>query len=197
MQKTINDGDYDLDYDPIRHDDHMMKPGKKTKSCSCDKKCIVIWTLSVIIMVLSADLAVLIYYNYVVDSDSPYSLYPTKADALAGVYLMNKAYNLLSGQELYSQPGIDIISYQWDGILTNTVSGIVYEIPIEFRSVPNIIPSCAISTQVNDVYYSTSTSVLSEQSASSSHGFSQSVTASVGFYVGLLTIYFFAFILAP
>eukprot|EP01084_Bolivina_argentea_P019918 37042_1 len=118
-------------------------------------------------------------------TNSPtYSSSPITSDPLTGVYFMNKAYNMLSGQQLYSQSGVDIISYQWNGRVTSSVSASTsdtsYEIPIEFRSVPEIAPQCEINEKVNSVYYSTSTNVLNEMSHSSSYGFSQTVNLKAG-----------------
>eukprot|EP01083_Nonionella_stella_P021848 60479_1 len=115
---------------------------------------------------------------------SPYSSTPTTGRPLTGVYFMNKAYNMLSGKEIYLQSGTDIISYRWNGIITSVSDAssaqTTYEVPIEFRSVPEVAPQCEINEQVNSVYYAMSTSVLHENSASSSRGFSMPVTLKAG-----------------
>jgi len=76
--------------------------------------------------------------------------------------------------------GVDLIDFQWDGIVTASTAGETFEVPVEFRSIPSVAPQCAQSLVVNSVYYSTSTSVLNEQSSSSSYGFSQTTTLKAG-----------------
>eukprot|EP01084_Bolivina_argentea_P266867 452818_1 len=92
---------------------------------------------------------------------------------LPGIYLMNKAYNMLSGKQVYEQYGRDIIDYTFNARYTNDVSGETYEIPLEFSSIPNIAPSCDIFVRVNEVHSTASTSVLSEQVSTSSQGVEQ------------------------
>eukprot|EP01084_Bolivina_argentea_P271698 462381_1 len=56
------------------------------------------------------------------------------APKLPGIYLMNKAYNLFKGQQIYEQSGADIISYRFNDIYTtDTTDNKVYEIPVDFR----------------------------------------------------------------
>eukprot|EP01084_Bolivina_argentea_P128326 226849_1 len=99
---------------------------------------------------------------------------------LPGIYEMNKAYNIFLGRQIYEQSGADIIDYTFNGRYTSDTSGETYEIPLEFKSVPNIAPACDIISVVNSVIHSTSTSVLVEQAKTASHGFSATVDLEVG-----------------
>ena len=87
---------------------------------------------------------------------------------LPGTYLINKVYNMMSGKQIYEQSGRDIVDFTFadsngNRRYTQPISDSVYMIPYEFASMPNVISSCDLTAEVNDVQYSTSTSVLREQ----------------------------------
>eukprot|EP01084_Bolivina_argentea_P319540 554234_1 len=106
---------------------------------------------------------------------------------LPGIYYMNKAYNMLLGRHIYEQSGADIIDYTFSGRYTSDVSGETYEIPLEFKSIPNIAPSCDVISNIHAIIYSTSTSVLRQQATSSSHGFSATFDLNLGTSTGTKT----------
>merc|ERR1719242_2414723 len=85
---------------------------------------------------------------------------------LSGVFNMNKAYNMMSGKPIIDQGGNDIIEYRWSDKWYTTAQGGSYHVPVEFKSIPTINAKCEMSSQVNEVYESTSTSVLKEKSKS-------------------------------
>ena len=94
---------------------------------------------------------------------------------LPGVYHLNKGYNMLTGKAIYELSGQDIIDYtffneQGGKRYTQSVSDTVYMIPFEFRSVPNVVPTCDLFAEVSNVEYTTSTSVLEQQANSWSFG---------------------------
>eukprot|EP01083_Nonionella_stella_P118520 353842_1 len=145
------------------------------QQCTANRKCITILIISLLFLIIGL-ICIGLYVSSCTTTPTPYPL--------TGVYFMNKAYNMLSGKDIYLQPGADIISYQWKGTITS-VSDVssgqtAYEVPIEFRSVPVVAPQCEINQQVNSVYYAMSTSVLHENAESSSRGFSMPVTLGVG-----------------
>jgi len=105
---------------------------------------------------------------------------------LSGVFNMNKAYNMMSGKPLIDQGGNDIIEYRWSDKWYTTAQGVPYHVPVEFKSIPTINAKCEMSSQVNEVYESTSTSVLKEKSKSTSAGYSKTVDLSAsGEYNGI------------
>merc|ERR1719242_2798989 len=99
---------------------------------------------------------------------------------LSGVFNMNKAYNMMSGQSITDQGGNDIIEYRWSDKWYTTAQGGSYHVPVEFKSIPTVKPKCEMSATVNEVYESQSTSVLDQKSKSTSFGYSKTVDLSAG-----------------
>ena len=92
---------------------------------------------------------------------------------LPGTYFINKAYNMMSGKQPYEQSGVDIIDFTFidsagNKRYTQSISDAIYQIPFEFRSVPNVVPSCDIMTEVSNTVYSSSTNTLEQQASRSS-----------------------------
>merc|ERR1719242_2444973 len=98
---------------------------------------------------------------------------------LSGGFNMNKANNMMSGKPIIDQGGNDIIEYRWSDKWYTTAQGGSYHVPVVFKSIPTINAKCEMSSQVNEVYESTSTSVLKEKSKSTSAGYSKTVDLSV------------------
>eukprot|EP01084_Bolivina_argentea_P271699 462382_1 len=107
----------------------------------------------------------------------------TPTPKLPGIYHISKGYNLYQGKQIYDQSGVDLIDFTYNDIYT--MSGAeTYEVPVEFRSIPNVEPSCDVHSKVNSVHYISSTSVLKEQSESSSSGFQATIDLKVGAKLG-------------
>eukprot|EP01084_Bolivina_argentea_P228947 386550_1 len=140
-------------------------------------------------MVISFEsvLAIFVAINIVNDALSPN---PTTESALPGSSILTKGYNLLQGDALWSQNGVDLIDYQWNGRLIAPfgASQTVYEIPIEWESIPNVAPICTSETVIKSIYHSTSTSVLTEQSTSFQGGYKQPVELGITVPLGGVSV---------
>eukprot|EP01084_Bolivina_argentea_P270023 459050_1 len=186
-----NDSKSKIELNPLLNQQTVTSSIKVEKSSTLKRfyeRCKVPLFVIITLVILILCVILIVRTNGVVEtnpSQNKYDIDLTQKSAtgpplLPGIYLMNKAYNMFLAKQLYEQSGVDIIEYTFNGRYTSDISGETYEIPLEFRTIPNIVPSCDITSKVNNVHYSTSTSLLKEQVETSSHGFSATIDLEIG-----------------